>query len=38
MEKKLYNELLKLIAPIEITDNFKLVEIIEKGNKYNALF
>jgi hypothetical protein len=38
MEKNLYTELLKLIAPKEITDNFELVEIIEKETSITLYF
>jgi hypothetical protein len=37
-EKALYQELLKLIVPQEITDNFELVEIIERTNMITLSF
>jgi len=37
-EMALYQELLKLIVPQEITDNFELVEIIEKSNMITLSF
>lgn len=37
-EKALYQELLKLIVPKEITDNFELIEIIERTNMITLSF
>ena len=37
-EKALYQELLKLIVPNEITDNFDLIEIVEKTNMITLSF
>ncbi len=37
-EKALYKELLKLIVPKEITDNFELVEIVEKEHMITLSF
>jgi hypothetical protein len=37
-EKALYQELLKLIVPKEITDNFELIEIIEKTHMITLSF
>jgi len=37
-EKALYQDLLKLIVPKEITDNFELIEIIEKTNMITLSF
>lgn len=37
-EKALYQELLKLIVPKEITDNFDLIEIVEKTNMITLSF
>lgn len=37
-EKALYQELLKLIVPKEITDNFELIEIVEKTNMITLSF
>lgn len=37
-EKALYEELLKLIVPKEITDNFELIEIVEKTNMITLSF
>ncbi|MDP2159399.1 MAG: hypothetical protein Q8K02_02875 [Flavobacterium sp.] len=34
----LYEQLLKLIAPDQITDNFELVEIIEKSHSISFIF
>jgi hypothetical protein len=37
-EKALYQELLKLIVPKEITDNFELIEIIERTSMITLSF
>ena len=37
-EKALYQELLKLIVPKEITDNFDLIEIVERTNMITLSF
>jgi predicted transcriptional regulator len=37
-EKALYYELLKLIVPKEITDNFELIEIVERTNMITLSF
>jgi transposase len=37
-EKALYQELLKLIVPKEITDNFELIEIVERTNMITLSF
>ena len=37
-ENVLYQELLKLIVPKEITDNFELIEIVEKTNMITLSF
>lgn len=37
-EKALYQELLKLIVPKEITDNFELIEIVERSNMITLSF
>jgi hypothetical protein len=37
-EKALYHELLKLIVPKEITDNFELIEIVERTNMITLSF
>jgi len=37
-EKALYQELLKLIVPKEVTDNFELIEIVEKTNMITLSF
>src|SRR5664279_5671517 len=37
-EKALYQELLKLIVPKEITDNFEFIEIVEKTNMITLSF
>ena len=37
-EKALYQDLLKLIVPKEITDNFELIEIIENTNMITLSF
>lgn len=37
-EKSLYQDLLKLIVPKEITDNFELIEIVEKEHMITLCF
>ena len=37
-ENALYHELLKLIVPKEITDNFELIEIVERTNMITLSF
>ena len=38
VEKTLYNELISLIVPKEITENFELIEIVEKEHMITLMF